>query len=164
MKMNMIVRASVVVKRAVGNSNRVTALMINFSCLKLLTVDRIQQFCVLPLLELFSRCVWFSVILHDTALTFVEVLTTLSLSVEMNRSTSVVGWSSPSGTWKTVKRVVVTRLGGGGRKGGGERDGWYFRTVKRSALSNIVYLADRNSRLCWDLRSAASPWCLPQTL
>ena len=31
--------------------------MINFSCLKLLTVDRIQQFCVLPLLALFSRCV-----------------------------------------------------------------------------------------------------------
>lgn len=95
--------------------------MIDFSCLKLLTVDRIQQFCVLMLLELLSRCVWFSVILRDTALTFVEVLTTLSLSVEMNRSTSVVGWSSPSGTWKTVKRVVVTRLGGGGRKGGKRR-------------------------------------------
>lgn len=31
------------------------------------------------------------VIQCDTALTFVEVLTTLSLSVEMNRSTSVVG-------------------------------------------------------------------------
>ena len=66
MKMNMIVRASVVVKRAVGNSNSNVlttcvnvnlTLMINLSCLKLLTVDRIQQFCVLPLLALFSRCV-----------------------------------------------------------------------------------------------------------
>ena len=104
--------------------------MINFSCLKLLTVDRIQQFCVLPLLALFSCCVWFSVILRVTALTFVEVLTTLSLSVEMNRSTSVVGWSSPSGTWKTVKRVVATRLKG---RGGGGRDG------------GSCHLADRNT-------------------
>jgi len=33
--------------------------------------------------------------------TLVPELTTLSLSVDMNRSTSVVGWSSPSGTCQT---------------------------------------------------------------
>ena len=41
--------------------------------------------------------------------TLVPELTTFSLSVEMNRSTSVVGWSSPSGTCQTKPNELLMK-------------------------------------------------------
>ena len=42
--------------------------------------------------------------------TLVPELTTFSLSVEMNKSTSVVGWSSPSGTCQTRPNELLMKM------------------------------------------------------